>query len=99
MFCDLTQNHTYRAAMSIRRFEDIQKYFRFDDKRTMPSRLETDPMAAFTHVWKLFLNNCKTNFIPSECVTIDEQLAPFRGRYKFLQYVRNEPAKYSIKMW
>ena len=86
LFCDLTQNPMYRAAMSIGRFKDIRRYLRFDDERTRHSRLETDHMAAFTNVWKLFLDNCKTNFIPSECVTIDEQLVPFRGRCKFLQY-------------
>ena len=56
-------------------------------------------MAAFTNVWKLFLDNCKTNFIPSESVTIDEQHVPFRGRYKFLQYMPSKPAKYGIKIW
>ena len=98
-FCDLTQNPMYKAAISIGRFEDIRRYFRFDDKRTRHSRLETDHMAAFTNVWKLFLDNCKTNFIPSECVTMDEQLVPFQGRCKFLQYMPSKPAKYGIKIW
>ena len=56
-------------------------------------------MTALTNVWKLFLDNFKTNFIPSECVTIDEQLVPFRGRCKFLQYMPSKPAKYGIKIW
>ena len=56
-------------------------------------------MAAFRHIWELFLSNCRTTFIPSECVTIDEQLIPFRGRCKFKQYMPSKPAKYGIKIF
>ena len=67
--------------------------------RTRALRLETDDMAAFRYVWDCFLANCKRVFIPSDCVTIDEQLVPFRGRCKFLQYMPSKPAKYGIKIF
>ena len=56
-------------------------------------------MAAFRYVWDCFLANCKRVFIPSDCVTIDEQLVPFRGRCKFMQYMPSKPAKYGIKIF
>ena len=34
---------------------------------------------------------------PYECITIDEQLFPFRGLTKFTQYIPSKPAKYGIK--
>lgn len=44
-----------------------------------------------------FLVNCRQRFIPS--VTVDEQLVPFRWRCKFLQYMKNKPAKYGLKIF
>ncbi|KAK1901192.1 Glucose-6-phosphate 1-dehydrogenase [Dissostichus eleginoides] len=84
LFGSPLHNPMYKATMSIGRFEDIRRLLRFDDKRTRASRLETDHMTAFRYIWDLFLVNCRQKFIPSDCVTVDEQLVPFRGRTKFL---------------
>lgn len=56
-------------------------------------------MAPFRYVWDCFLDNCRRQFIPSDCVIIDEQLVPFRGRCKFRQYMASKPAKYGIKIF
>lgn len=96
---DPLQNPIYKATMSIKRYEDIRSVIRFDDKRTRALRQETDHMAAFRYVWDCFLDNCRRRFIPSDCVTIDEQLVPFRGRCKFRQYMPSKPAKYGIKIF
>lgn len=36
---------------------------------------------------------------PTENLTIDEQLFPYRGRTRFTQYIPSKPAKYEIKIW
>ncbi|KRY04854.1 hypothetical protein T01_11867 [Trichinella spiralis] len=36
---------------------------------------------------------------PSENVTVDERLYPFKGRCQFRQYMPKKPAKYGIKFW
>lgn len=56
-------------------------------------------MTAFRHAWECFPDNCRTRSIPSDCVTIDEQLVPFRGRCRFLQYMPSKPAKYGLKIF
>lgn len=99
LFMDPLQNPIYKATMSIKRYEDIRRVIRFDDKRTRALRQETDHMAAFRYVWDCFLDNCRRRFIPSDCVTIDEQLVPFRGRCKFRQYMPSKPTKYGIKIF
>lgn len=99
LFLDPLQNPMYKATMGLRRYEDIRRFIRFDDKRTRALRLETDHMAAFRYVWDCFLASCRRRFIPSDCVTIDEQLVPFRGRCKFLQYMPSKPAKYGLKIF
>ena len=92
-------NPMYKATMAVGRFEDSRRVLRFDDKRTRAVRQETDHMAAFCYIWDLFLVNCRQRFIPSDCVTVDEQLVSFRGRCKFLQYIPNKPAKYGLKIF
>ena len=36
---------------------------------------------------------------PTENLTIDEQLYPYRGHTKFTWYIPSKPAKYGIKIW
>ncbi|XP_039874815.1 tripartite motif-containing protein 16-like [Simochromis diagramma] len=79
--------------MSIQRFKDIRRFLHFDDKRTRAYRLKTNHMAAFRYIWDLFLVNCRQKFILSDCVTVDEQLVPFRGKTQLLQYMRSKHTK------
>ncbi|KAJ4430815.1 hypothetical protein ANN_19406 [Periplaneta americana] len=62
-------------------------------------RIKTDRLAALRYIWNIFLNNCRSKYIPSENVTIDEQLVPFRGRCQFVQYMPSKPAKYRLKIF
>ena len=43
--------------------------------------------------------NLQILYKPSESITIDEQLYPYRGHTKFTQYMPSKPAKYGIKVW
>ncbi|XP_029108964.1 piggyBac transposable element-derived protein 4-like [Scleropages formosus] len=99
MFGDLLHNPLYKATMAVGRFEDILHVLCFDDKKTRASRREKDKMAPFRCIWELFLVNCRKRFSPSDCVTVDEQLVPFKGRCRFLQYMPRKPAKYGIKIF
>ena len=92
-------NPMYKATMSVKRFEDIRCFLRFDDKRTKQFRLQTDHMAALRHIWDLFILNSKKRYSIHECVTIEEQLVPFKGRCRFLQYIPTKPGKYGIKIF
>lgn len=90
----------YRASMSRHRFEEIMKYLRFDDKRTRPNRLVEDKAAHISEIWAI-MNAClSANYTPSENLTVDEQLYPYRGKKcPFRQYIPSKPARYGIKFW
>ena len=75
LFVDPLQNPMYKATMSVVRYDDIRRYLRLDDKRTRVFREATDHLAAFWSVRDLFLENCRGRLIPSDCVTVDEQLS------------------------
>jgi len=50
-------------------------------------------------LFEIILQNFQTNFIPSEYLTIDEQLIAFRGRCSFRQYIPSKAARYGIKIF
>ena len=39
----------------------------------------------------------QSNYTPTECVTIDEPMIPFKGRLGFKQYMTDKPTKWGIK--
>jgi len=99
LFMDPLHNPLFRATMSVGRYEDLHGCMQFDDKKTRVLREASDHLAAFRNVWDMFLINCRKGFIPKDCVTVGEQLVPFRGRCKFLQHWPRLPTKYGIKIF
>ena len=49
-------------------------------------------------MWIMLRRNLEKAYKPYECITIDEQLFPFRGHTKFTQYIPFKPAIYGIKV-
>ncbi|XP_071634383.1 piggyBac transposable element-derived protein 4-like isoform X1 [Temnothorax longispinosus] len=88
----------YRATMNVRRFEFIADRIRFDDKTTRAERKQTDGLAAVREIWDIFINNCQTNYTPSEFLTVDELLLGYRGRFSSKVYIKSKPDRYGIKI-
>ena len=47
----------------------------------------------------MFNSNLSKMYNPTENLTIDEQLYPYREHTKFTQYIPSKPTKYGIKIW
>lgn len=92
--CSLIQK-----AMPRDRFIEILRYLRFDEKSTRRTRLATDKFALASSLWEPFIENCKKSYIPSENVTVDEQLFPNKTRCPFTQYIASKPDKFGIKFF
>lgn len=88
----------FRCVMSQFRFLTLLNYIRFDDSTTRSQRLETDPLAAISEIFQLFITNCKKAYTPGAYLCVDEMLVPFRGRCKFIIYMPKKPAKYGLKI-
>ncbi|XP_047103800.1 piggyBac transposable element-derived protein 3-like [Schistocerca piceifrons] len=99
LFLDEKANPTYKATMSVNRFEDIRRMIRFDDSHTHEAQSADDKLATVRCVWELLLDKCRNRMIPNDSLTVDEQLVPFRGRCSFTQYMPSKPAKYGIKIF
>ncbi|KRZ72739.1 PiggyBac transposable element-derived protein 4 [Trichinella papuae] len=63
------------------------------------SRRSKDKLAAMRVIWDIWVKNLPKMYNPSENVTVDERLYPFKGRCQFRQYMPKKPAKYGIKFW
>ncbi|CAF2995762.1 unnamed protein product [Rotaria sp. Silwood2] len=50
-------------------------------------------------MFERFVKQLPRHFIPSENLTIDEQLVPLRGRCRFVQYIPKKSVKYGLKFW
>ncbi|KAF2886429.1 hypothetical protein ILUMI_19743, partial [Ignelater luminosus] len=81
----------YRAIFPITRFCEISRFIRFDNEKTRARRPETDKAAAITDLWLMLNRNLQSHYVPSECIVIDEQLFPFRGKTE----TRNQPGRTS----
>ena len=89
----------FSATMTLQRFVEIKRMLRFDNKDSRNARLRNDKMAANRILLDGFNSNAKAAYRLGECVTIDEQLYPFRGRCRYVQYIPSNPAKYGLKFW
>lgn len=88
-----------QKAMTRDRFLEILRFLRFDEKSTRKTRLATDKFALASSLWEPFIENCKKSYIPSENVTVDEQLFPTKSRCPFTQYIASKPDKFGIKFF
>jgi len=89
----------YRATMGLNRFRNIMRFIRFDDANTRQQRAKEDKAAPIRDLWTMLNANLSMMYKPTENLTIDVQLYPFRGRTRFTQYIPSKPAKYGIKIW
>lgn len=100
---DLWSNETGRtifaAVMSLKRFKQILRHLRFDNKATREQRRSVDKLAAFRDIWEMFVSQLHKYYIPGTDLTVDEQLVAYRGKCPFRQYIPSKPAKYGIKIW
>ena len=89
----------FSKTMSVKRFEEIRRALRFGDPTTGNSRLAQDKLAAVHLFLGGFVENSQRCYLHTECVTVDEQLYPYRGGCRFIQYMPSKPAKYGLKFW
>ena len=94
-----TGRSIFGDTMSINRFEEIRAMLRFDNPLTRSSRQRRDKIAAVRLLIDSFVTNSQLCYVHNDCVTIDEQLYPFKGRCSLVQYMPSKPSKYGLKFW
>ena len=69
----------------------ILRFIRFDNENTSAERAQTDKAAPIRDILIMLNRNLEKAYKPFECITIDEQLFPFRGHTKFTQCIGYHP--------
>ncbi|XP_029639694.1 uncharacterized protein LOC115214803 [Octopus sinensis] len=72
---------------------------RFDDASARRKKRSDDKMEPIRIVLEMCNQNLQDGYVPSSCMTVDEQLVSFRGRYPFRVYIPSKSGKYGIKIW
>uniref|UniRef100_A0A0K2TIZ0 Putative LOC100166252 [Acyrthosiphon pisum] n=1 Tax=Lepeophtheirus salmonis TaxID=72036 RepID=A0A0K2TIZ0_LEPSM len=88
----------FKLTMPLDRFRFLLSCLRFGEKECQNEQKKHDKLAPIRQVFEKFVDNCKNNYIPTEHMTIDEMLVPFRGSCSFRQYVPSKPARYGVKV-
>ncbi|GFS12149.1 PiggyBac transposable element-derived protein 4 [Elysia marginata] len=81
------------------RFVKLCINLRFDGKRARANRRVSDIFLPIRDLTNKINRNLQMSYNPSENLTIDEQLVPWRGRCPFLQYLPSKPDKYGVKLF
>ncbi|XP_048513583.1 piggyBac transposable element-derived protein 4-like [Athalia rosae] len=85
--------------MSYKRFYLLLRALRFDNIDTRADRSKTNKFAPIQDLWDHFNDQCEKAYTPSEYLTIDEMMSPFKGRCSFKQYLPAKPDKYGLKFF
>lgn len=89
----------FQATMGLTRFEQLLRFIRFDDKSTRSERRVSDKLCPIRSIWEQVTGKFGEYYIPSDNLTVDEQLMPCRCRCCFIQFMPKKPDKYGIKIF
>ena len=74
------------------------RFIRFDNKNNHAQRAQTVKAAPTRDLWIVLNRNLEKAYKIYECITIDEELFPFRGHTKFRQYIPSKMASRFSKL-
>lgn len=84
----------FRITMPLKKFKQLIRILRFNDKRSRAERREQDKLAPIREMWEDWVKRLPLMYRPDTNITVDESLVGFRGRCPFKQYMPKKPAKY-----
>ena len=96
LFQHIYANPVFKSIMSKNRFVFLMGIIQFDDLESREERWESDRFAAIRQFFNEFNDHCARMRVPSDLLSLDETLYPFRGRIGIKQYNPNKPAKYGL---
>lgn len=94
----MTGRVLFPATMSHKRFLQINRAIRFDDRLSRSGGRE-NKLGPIKDLWSKWSSRLPKFFNPGREICVDEQLVSFKGRCSFKQYMPLKPAKYGLKIW
>ncbi|XP_071490416.1 piggyBac transposable element-derived protein 4-like [Diadema antillarum] len=83
------------------RFQLLNTFLHFNDNEKLVPRGQPgfDPLHKTRPLIDMSQPTYLEHFLPGGYLSIDESLAPFKGRISYRQYIPNKPRKWGIKFW
>ena len=85
--------------MFINRFKFFIHSIRLDNYRGRAASLQNDRLVAISEVWNKLASNLRRFYVPEDTLTVDEQLASYRGTIPGRTCISSKPRKYGVKIF
>ncbi|XP_041460062.1 piggyBac transposable element-derived protein 4-like [Lytechinus variegatus] len=85
-----------RAYLTKDRLKGILCFLKITDPNTEGDK---DPLRKVNYLLKHMKETCKQLYQPGEHISIDERMVKSKGRFGFIQYIRDKPTKWGFKLW
>ena len=94
-------NEGIQKEMTKNRFENISRFFHFNDSSVEPRRGDDgfDRLYKVRPILTHFNAKIPELYKPGKHISVDEGMIGFKGRLSFRQYMPAKPTKYRIKVW
>lgn len=99
--CFVISTPGFGEVMPRNRYQVLNSFLHFNNNDNQVARGEPgfDPLFKVRPLIDSSLPTYKEEFSPGAQLSVDESLAPFKGRISYKQYIPNKPKKWGIKMW
>ena len=93
-------NEGIQKVMTKNRFENISRFFHFNDSSVEPRRGDDgfDRLYKVRPILTHFNAKIQELYQPGKHISVDEGMIGFKGRLSFCQYMPAKPTKYGIKV-
>lgn len=90
----------YSTIFSRNRFSQINRYLHLVDNTTRPQQGTTgNKLFKLGKLPENLIAKFKRLYIPSQNLSVDEQMIGTKSRISFIQYMPKKPKKFGIKLW
>lgn len=90
----------FSQSMKRNRFYIILRFFHFNNNQTYhDADEERDRLHKIRPLIDLLKNQCHNVYQPGMNLSVDESLVLYKGRLKFRQYIKINPARFGIKLY
>jgi len=96
---DYWKIHKIGQFLSLKRFEQIHRFFSLNSKNTIPLPTNTPWFYRIQRISDLIRTACRNAYYPSSHITIDEAMVAFKGRSKDTIKLKNKPINTGYKLW
>lgn len=93
-----TSRDILRRVMGLKGLLFIHSNITFNYFSSREQRKSTDNLAFMREIINEFIENCRENYTFSECLSVEEMLVKFPGRYSFRMFIKSKPGKYGLKV-